>query len=67
MTVRTIKLTTIKELKEFIKDIPDDKEINIENVGDTGFIDDTELELIVYESGEIDINLNIKAESGYVY
>lgn len=52
-------------LKKIISDIPDDCEINVWDVGKTGFVDGTELEIITYEHLKTDININVKAESGY--
>ena len=56
---------TIGKLKEIIRDIPNDSEINVWNVGETGFIDSSELEIITYENLEMEVNINVKAESGY--
>lgn len=56
---------TVGMLKKIISDIPDDCEITVRDIGETGFIDGTELEIITYEHLETEININIKAESGY--
>ena len=56
---------TVGTLKKIISDIPDDCEITVWDSGETGFIDGTELEIITYEHLETEININIKAESGY--
>lgn len=52
-------------LKKLISDIPDDCTIDIWDIGDTGFVDGCELEIITYEHLRPDININIKAESGF--
>ena len=52
-------------LKKLISDIPDDCTIDVWDIGDTGFVDKAELEIITYEHLKTDININIKAESGY--
>lgn len=52
-------------LKKLISDIPDDTTIDVWNIGDTGFVDGCELEIITYEHLKTDININIKAESGF--
>ena len=56
---------TVGMLKKIISDIPDDCEITVWDIGETGFIDGTELEIITYENLKTDININVKAESGY--
>jgi hypothetical protein len=56
---------TVGMLKKIISDIPDDCEITVWNSGETGFIDKSELEIITYENLNPDININVKAESGY--
>jgi len=56
---------TVGMLKKIISDIPDDCEINVWDVGKTGFVDGTELEIITYEHLKTDVNINVKAESGY--
>lgn len=56
---------TVGMLKKIISDIPDDCEINVWDVGKTGFVDGTELEIITYEYLKTDVNINVKAESGY--
>ena len=64
---------TIKQLKEFIKDLPDDLVIDVYNFGDSGIINGVNLEVIEYGDKKedipvtYDITLNIEAESGYVY
>ena len=52
-------------LKKLIRDIPDDCTIDVWDIGDTGFVDGCELEIIIYEHLRPDININIKAESGF--
>ena len=52
-------------LKKLISDIPDDCTIDVWNIGDTGFVDGCELEIITYEYLRPDININIKAESEF--
>ncbi len=61
------KFTTIKELKEFIKDLPDDLEIDVECTGSTGFVENVELEKTMFDNGEAMFTVKIGAESGYVY
>lgn len=56
---------TVGMLKKIISDIPDDCEITVWDIGKTGFVDGTELEIITYEHLNTDININVKAESGY--
>ena len=56
---------TVGMLKKIISEIPDDCEINVWDIGDTGFVDKTELEILIYENLETDININVKAESGF--
>lgn len=56
---------TVGLLKKIIEDIPDDCKINVWDIGDTGFVDDCELEIIIYYTLQPDVNINIKAESGY--
>lgn len=51
-------------LKKLLSDIPDDCTIDVWDIGDTGFVDRCELEIITYEHLKTDININIKAESG---
>lgn len=52
-------------LKKLIGDIPDECEIMVWDLGDTGYVDGCELEIITYENLKPDININIKAESGF--
>ena len=52
-------------LKKLISDIPDECEIMVCDLGETGYVDGCELEIITYENLEPDININIKAESGF--
>ncbi len=61
------RFTTIKKLKEFIKDLPDDAEIDIENTGESGFVTKTEIEKTIFDNGEAMFTVKIGAESGYVY
>lgn len=67
MSTITTKLNglTVGVLKKIIEDIPDDREINVWDIGNTGFVDDCELEIISYHNLQPDVNINIKAESGY--
>lgn len=64
---------TIKQLKEFIKNLPDDLAIDVYNYGDSGMINEVNLEIVEYGDKKenipvtYDITLNIEAESGYVY
>lgn len=52
-------------LKKLIGDIPNDCTIDVWDIGDTGCVDGCELEIITYEHLRPDININIKAESGF--
>ena len=52
-------------LKKLISDIPDECKIMVCDSGDTGYVDGCELEIITYENLNPDININIKAESGF--
>ena len=52
-------------LKKLISDIPDDCTIDVWNIGGTGVVDGCELEIVTYEHLKPDININIKAESGF--
>ena len=66
------KFTTVGELKKFLADIDDDVEIQMENVGNTGYVEDSEVELIRYPATDLpplkpDLYINIKAESCYHY
>ena len=56
---------TVGMLKKIISEIPDDCEITVWDIGETGFVDKTELEIVTYEQLEPDININVKAESGF--
>ena len=56
---------TVAMLKKIISEIPDDCEITVWDIGETGFVDKTELEIVTYEHLETDININVKAESGF--
>lgn len=56
---------TVGMLKKIISDIPDDCEITVWDIGTTGFVDKSELEIITYEHLNTDININVKAESAY--
>ncbi len=56
---------TIGMLKKIISDIPDESEINVWDIGNTGFVNNCELEIINYENLKPDVNINIEAESGY--
>lgn len=61
------KITTVGELKAFLEDIPDSIEISIESTGRSGYVDGVELEY--FEPDLIDgwLDINIEAESCYVY
>ena len=59
------RFTTIKELKEFIKDLPDDLEIDVECTGSTGFVENVELKKTIFDNKEAIFSVNIKAESGF--
>lgn len=59
------KFTTVKDLKEFIKDLSDDLEIDVECTGSTGFVENVELEKTMFDNGEAMLSVNIKAESGF--
>lgn len=56
---------TIGDLRKLLKDIPDECEISVWDIGNTGFTDLVELEVVKYDYSGIDININIKAESGF--
>ena len=56
---------SVGTLKKLISDIPDDCTIDVWDIGDTGFVDGCELEIITYEHLGPDISINIKAESGF--
>lgn len=56
---------TVGMLKKIISDIPNDCEITVWDIGRTGFVDKSELEIITYENLKPDININVKAESEY--
>ena len=56
---------SVGTLKKLISDIPDDCTIDIWDIGDTGFVDRCELEIITYDHLRPDISINIKAESGF--
>lgn len=63
---KTYPITTVGVLKEILKDLPNNAEIDICNTGSTGFIDSlVELEVNTWENSEPYICLNIKAESGF--
>lgn len=61
------KITTVGALREFLKEIPDDVEIDICGTGNTGFVDGVEFELTTWKDAVPYVALNIKAESGYHY
>ena len=56
---------TVGMLKKIISEVPDDCQITVWDIGNTGFVDECELEIITYEHLKTDININVKAESGY--
>ena len=63
-----MKITTVGELIDFLKDLPRDTEIYAENYGDTGFLDGPlEIEKTIWESRDLEpeVYINVKAESGY--
>lgn len=69
MMTNKINITTVGALIDFLKDIPRDTEIDVENYGRTGWLDGAiEIEKTVYteKSGiKPNVCLNVKAESGY--
>lgn len=62
-----LKTATIKELKEFINSIPDDTEFSIYESGRSGYVNGVEFEYNKYSEFNDTLDLNIEAESGYVY
>ena len=56
---------TVGKLKEIIRDVSDDAEIYVWNVGITGFVKSSELEIVTYDNNETDVSINIEDESGY--
>lgn len=56
---------SVGTLKKLISDIPNDCTIDVWNIGDTGFVDRCELEIVTYDHLGTDISINIKAESGF--
>lgn len=65
---KTYPITTVGALKEALKDLPDDVEIDTYCTGSTGWIDGPlELEVNTWENSKPDIYINVKAESGFHY
>ena len=62
-----LKTATIKEIKEFINSIPDDAEFSIYESGRSGYVNGVEFEYNEYSDFTDTLDLNIEAESGYVY
>lgn len=61
-----IKITTVGELIDFLKDLPRDTEICVENYGNTGFQDGSlEIEKNLWDNFNPDVYINVKAESNY--
>lgn len=68
MTTRTVNLyeiDTVGKLRELLKDVPDEAELSLDNSGDTGYINGAEMELVTYDNDQVDVYINVKAESGY--
>ena len=62
-----LKTATIKELKDFINSIPDNTEFSIYESGRSGYVNEVEFEYNEYSEFNDTLDLNIEAESGYVY
>ena len=62
-----LKTATIKELKDFINSIPDNTEFSIYESGRSGYVNEVEFEYNKYSEFNDTLDLNIEAESGYVY
>ena len=62
-----LKTATIKELKDFINSIPDNAEFSIYESGRSGYVNEVEFEYNEYSEFNDTLDLNIEAESGYVY
>lgn len=61
-------ITTVGALKEILKNLPDDVEIDSYGTGSTGYIDGPlELEVSIWEHSKPDICINVKAESSFHY
>ena len=58
---------TVGELKKFLECVPDNTEIDVDSVGDTGFVDGVSLVLTTFEGESPMLSLEIKAESGFHY
>lgn len=67
MTETTTKLNglTVRELKELLKEIPDDTEITVWNVGNTGCLEGCDIEVIRYDTIPPEVNICVGAESGF--
>lgn len=69
ITKNLLQGISVCTLKKLISDIPDDCTIDVWDIGDTGFVDGCELEIVTYEHPYdhlgTDISINIKAESGF--
>ena len=65
MTVK-MEITTVGDLIDFLKDLPRDTEIYVENYGKTGFQDGSlEIEKNIWDGFNPDVCINVRAESGY--
>ena len=65
MTVK-MEITTVGDLIDFLKGLPRDTEIYVENYGNTGFQDGPlEIEKNIWDGFNPDVCINVKAESGY--
>ena len=66
---KTVELTTVGELLDFLAGLPKDMEIGVESVGRTGFVNGpitlTKYEWDVDGNKSYDVYINIPAESGY--
>lgn len=60
-----LKNCKIRDIREFLKEIDDDVELDFNCTGKTGFVNNLELEINTYESFKPDVCINIEAESGY--
>ena len=61
-----MEITTVGDLIDFLKDLPRDTEIYVENYGKTGFQDGSlEIEKNILDGFNPDVCINVRAESGY--
>lgn len=58
---------TVRELKEFLNSVPDDTEIYVDNIGDTGYVERVHFTIITFDMVGPELFLDIKAESGFHY